>query len=169
MESPKGANVEVKPGDSAVESATTTSVQPRRRLIQRPRGWRLSILTGTGLALITLIINATVSGVAASKEDIIQLGGSDKALHEGDCDNIRNLNIGIHFIINLLSTFLLGASNYAMQCLSAPTREEVDQAHSKRIWLDIGVSSIRNLRRISSRRAFLWIILAVSSLPLHLL
>lgn len=37
------------------------------------------------------------------------------------------------------------------------------------IWLDIGVPSLRNLRRISTRRVVLWWLLALSSIPLHLL
>ncbi len=64
---------------------------------------------------------------------------------------------------------LLGASNYTMQCLSAPTRSEVDKAHSQGIWLDIGVPGVRNLRRISGVRITLWWLLAISSIPLHLL
>ena len=56
-----------------------------------------------------------------------------------------------------------------MQCLASPTREEVDKAHGKRIWLDIGVPSVRNLRQISSRRIILWWFLALSGVPLHLL
>lgn len=56
-----------------------------------------------------------------------------------------------------------------MQCLSAPTRSEVDKAHSQGIWLDIGVPSVRNLRRLSTPRIVLWWLLAISSIPLHLL
>lgn len=74
-----------------------------------------------------------------------------------------------HLVINILSTLLLGASNYSMQCLSSPTRSEVDKAHGQGIWLDIGVPSIRNLRRLSVSRIVLWWLLAISSLPLHLL
>ena len=56
-----------------------------------------------------------------------------------------------------------------MQCLSSPTREEVDKAHNLGQWLDIGIPSIRNLRRISRRRLVLWWLLAGSSIPLHLM
>lgn len=73
------------------------------------------------------------------------------------------------FDYNVLSTLLLGASNYTMQCLASPTREEVDRAHSQNRWLDIGVPSIRNLTRISSHRKVLWWLLVISGVPLHLL
>ena len=56
-----------------------------------------------------------------------------------------------------------------MQCLSSPTRSEIDKAHSQGIWLDIGVPSVRNLRRLSTARIVLWWLLAFSSIPLHLL
>jgi len=56
-----------------------------------------------------------------------------------------------------------------MQVLSSPTRKEVDAAHAKREWMEIGIPSIRNLWDISLARTLLWIILALSSIPLHLL
>ena len=56
-----------------------------------------------------------------------------------------------------------------MQCLSSPTRNEIDKAHSQGIWLDIGVPSVRNLRKLSTTRIILWWLLAISSIPLHLL
>ncbi|KAL8708100.1 MAG: hypothetical protein Q9220_006954 [cf. Caloplaca sp. 1 TL-2023] len=55
-----------------------------------------------------------------------------------------------------------------MQCLSAPTRDEIDRAHQRQRWLDIGVPSIRNLRAMSWYRISLWFLLASSSIPLHL-
>lgn len=55
-----------------------------------------------------------------------------------------------------------------MQRLSAPTRTEVEDAHMKDDWLDIGVPSFRNLRFINWWRTLGWVLLVVSSLPLHL-
>ncbi|KAL8848269.1 MAG: hypothetical protein Q9221_006707 [Calogaya cf. arnoldii] len=56
-----------------------------------------------------------------------------------------------------------------MQCLGSPTREEIDRAHAKRRWLDVGVPSVRNLRNISPKRAVTWFLLAISSVPLALM
>ena len=56
-----------------------------------------------------------------------------------------------------------------MQCLVAPTRKEADAAHSKAIWLDIGVPSVKNLRHISLKMVVLWWLLVISTMPLHLL
>ena len=56
-----------------------------------------------------------------------------------------------------------------MQCLTSPTRDEIDKAHARHDWLDIGVPGLRNLRRISWDRVGLWWLLALSGIPLHLL
>ncbi|KAF2834551.1 hypothetical protein M501DRAFT_922725, partial [Patellaria atrata CBS 101060] len=90
-------------------------------------------------------------------------------LFNGECSKASHINSGIHLVINVLSSLLLGASNYSMQCLSAPTRLDVDKAHVKGRWLDIGVPSVRNISAIGWARVLLWFSLAISSLPLHLL
>jgi hypothetical protein len=54
-----------------------------------------------------------------------------------------------------------------MQRLVAPTRKEIDDAHAKRKWLDIGIPSVRNLTLINKTRVFLWLLLGLSSVPLH--
>lgn len=71
----------------------------------------------------------------------------------------------------MLGTGILAASNYTMQVLSAPTRTEVNKAHKKRDWVEIGVPGLRNLwgGRIKRERVVVWTLLLVSSLPLHLL
>ena len=55
-----------------------------------------------------------------------------------------------------------------MQRLASPTRRELDKAHKKHKWLDIGVPSFRNLFFINKWRSLGWVVLAASSLPLHL-
>ncbi|KAJ4357542.1 uncharacterized protein N0V89_002118 [Didymosphaeria variabile] len=54
-----------------------------------------------------------------------------------------------------------------MQRLVAPTRKEIDDAHSTRKWLDIGMPSVRNLASISKVRMVIWVLLGLSSIPLH--
>ena len=93
--------------------------------------------------------------------------GGIATVQKGDCNMTKKLDLWLHLGINLLSTLLLGASNYTMQCLSAVTRDEIDKAHQQRISLDIGTLSLQNLRRISWRRVILWWLLALSSIPLH--
>ena len=89
-------------------------------------------------------------------------------LHDGNCKQGSNLGFWIHMLINVLSTALLGASNYSMQCLSSPTRSEIDRAHKKGIWLDVGLPGFKNIWSISAYRRYLWWTLALSTVPLHL-
>jgi hypothetical protein len=135
-----------------------------RRCQSRFSGWRFGVLN---FAIWTLIVGSfnlaiTIWGSIASKEN-------QGLLDAGDCDRIKRVNTGIHLLINVFSTVLLSGSNYCMQCLSAPTRKEVDRAHAVGSWLDIGIPSFRNLRHIEPRRVVLWFLLGLSSLPLHLL
>ena len=88
-------------------------------------------------------------------------------IYRGNCGVAHSIDTGLHGVINVLSTLLLSASNLSMQLLAAPTRTEIDRAHMKKVWLDIGVPSIRNMRYIAKRRRALWILLGFSSLPLH--
>lgn len=84
---------------------------------------------------------------------------------------VKQYDSVLHGVVNVLSTLLLGASNYCMQILVAPTRQEVDHAHAhaQKSWLDIGIPSVRNFKGIDWKRCAGWIILALSSSTLHLM
>ncbi|KAF1985605.1 hypothetical protein K402DRAFT_307201, partial [Aulographum hederae CBS 113979] len=118
------------------------------------------------LSLLVLIINLTAI-VIAIRSDSTNVGTS--ILLRGSCSLVSNTNIAAHVVLNILGTLLLGASSYAMQVAIAPTRQDIDEAHRVRHWLDIGVPSFRNLRRVSRSRAVCWTLLLLSSLPLHLI
>jgi hypothetical protein len=129
-------------------------------------GWRAGVLYFALWSSLVFLINlvATIWGSSLSRSN-------RGVFYEGDCDRTKGLNSGFHVLINILSTVLLSGSNYCMQVLSAPTRSEIDLAHASATgtWLDIGVPGIRNLKHISRHRLLLWCLLALSSLPLHLL
>jgi hypothetical protein len=127
-------------------------------------GWRFGAISGAIAVSVVFLINLVVTIVFSARKDGV--------LFDGDCDRASRLNTGLHLLINILSTVLLSSSNYCMQCLSAPTRKEVDEAHGKGKWLDIGVQSVHNLRHIYNtdrKRAVVWFLIGLSSLPLHLL
>lgn len=86
----------------------------------------------------------------------------------GSCKDVTLYNRLWHVLINVLSTGLLSSSNYCMQLLVAPTRGWLDKAHANGHWLDIGIPSIRNLRFLPWKRRGLWLLLCISSIPLHL-
>lgn len=122
------------------------------------------------MSLCTLVGNIIVTVIAAAiarREN--GHASAISVIRKGTCDDIEHTGLAIHLVINVVSTLLLGASNYCMQCLSAPTREDVDRAHQKGTWLDIGVPSLRNLRFIKQGNLVYWMLLGLSSIPLHLL
>jgi hypothetical protein len=90
-------------------------------------------------------------------------------LYAGDCDQVRKSNRWLHLLINVLSTGMLSASSFCMQLQASPTRADVDKAHRRNIWLDIGAPSLRNLRHIGGWRLGSCIVMAFSSLPIHLM
>lgn len=136
------------------------------RRLKKLEGYHFGVLCCAGVAAAVLLINLIFTIWAISRSEIQNGLGT---LQDGNCKRTANLTFWAHLIINILSTLLLGASNYSMQCLSSPTRREIDKAHNKGLWLDIGVPSVRNLRRLSTTRVTFWWLLAISSIPLHLL
>ncbi len=116
-------------------------------------------------ATLVLIFNVLFTIIATSQH---KTNAGIATIKEGDCDATKRIDVWLHLLINILSTALLGASNYCMQCVSAPTRGDVDRAHAQHKWMDIGVPSVRNLWRISWPRKALWCFLFISSVPLHL-
>ncbi|KAM0794745.1 hypothetical protein BDR22DRAFT_826699 [Usnea florida] len=134
--------------------------------LRKLQGYHFGVLWCAGVAALVLIINLILTIWAVAKLGVQDGFGT---LYDGSCKRTTSLTFWLHLAINVLSTLLLGASNYSMQCLSSPTRSEIDKAHSQGIWLDIGVPSVRNLRRLSTTRIVLWWLLALSSIPLHLL
>lgn len=130
-------------------------------------GWRVGVLAAfvgtTAVCLFNIVMTAYIVA-----EPWGPRRGAFGLLYTGSCDRARSLNVWIHLIVNILSTLLLGASNYCMQVLCAPTRDELVQAHAIQLWLHIGVPSFRNLRFIARDRAYIWLALFLSSVPLHL-
>ena len=134
--------------------------------LKKLEGYHFGVLCCAVTTATVLVINLILTIWAVSSSGVHNGLGT---LQDGSCKKTAALTFWAHLAINVLSTLLLGASNYSMQCLSSPTRGEIDKAHGKGLWLDIGVPSIRNLRHLSTARVSLWWLLAMSSIPLHLL
>ncbi|MCJ1261513.1 hypothetical protein MMC22_001377, partial [Lobaria immixta] len=157
--------LDLSPTSSTSNTTRNTSVNRTQSRRQKLQKWRVSVLLCTLTALFTFLVNLALAIWASSKG----LKGGIATIQSGDCDTTKRLDLWLHLGINLLSTMLLGASNYTMQCLSSPTRDEIDKAHRQRIIVDIGIPSIRNLKRVSWSKIVLWWLIALSSIPLHLL
>ena len=129
-------------------------------------GWRVGVAWGM-IATVLVLLTNIVWTIWAVTTHQLQNGGV--TILDGSCEQTRLTALWLHLAVNILGTMILGASNYCMQCLVSPTRGEIDRAHSKRKWLDIGIPSVRNVLGIRKARCVLWVVLALSGIPLHLL
>jgi hypothetical protein len=143
-------------------------VDPDHKRASNWRTWssrrKILLLTAFSTTLAVLLVNLSFAIYMPIKHHGLQ---AVVRLYEGDCRWVKYVDTGLHILINVLSTGLLGASNLCMQLLAAPTRREIDEAHRDNKWLDIGVPSWRNLWRIKRPRRVVWWCLALSSIPLH--
>lgn len=112
------------------------------------------------LNVILLTVSVAKYGLENSESGI---------LYEGSCSKTKILTIISHLFINIFSTLLLSASNYTMQVLTAPSRQDIDRAHAAKRWLTVGIQDLGHFRILPKSRALLWSLLALSSLPLHLM
>lgn len=134
----------------------------------RLSGWRKSAVINTILVSIVFLI-LTLSHVF-----LVARSGDPAGYHviySGGCaDNkIGRLNTLLHLLINILSSLVLASSNFFMQVLNAPSREELDNAHEKGTSLDVGVSSPGNFFKVSLFKKTMWILFFLSSIPIHVL
>lgn len=131
-------------------------------------GWRRG-------AFINIILVSTVFVVLLSSHIFFWAKSGSlvgyQIIHSGTCvgNGVGRLNTMLHLVINILSTLVLASTNFFMQVLNAPSREELDKAHEKGSWLDIGVPSFRNAFRVSHFKAIMWLLFFLSSIPIHLL
>ncbi|KAF6817933.1 hypothetical protein CPLU01_13449 [Colletotrichum plurivorum] len=129
--------------------------------------WRQAAFYFSIAAFSTFLINLIfVLWATIQKRDTFENGIG--TLLDQNCSKIQIINITTHVIINIVSTILLAGSNYCIQCLMAPTRPEIDDAHARQSWLDVGIPSVRNFWNKPWKKKIIWILLSLSSLPLHL-
>lgn len=131
-------------------------------------GWRKSAFINTVLVSIVFMVLFFWQIILWAKT-----GSADayQVIHTGTCagDGVGRLNTVLHLIINILSSLVLASTNFFMQVLNAPSREELDSAHEKGSWLDIGVPSPRNAFKVSRFKMIMWLLFFLSSVPIHLL
>jgi hypothetical protein len=81
----------------------------------RRQGWKYGVTFNAALATLILIINIVLTIVLSKKYEIERGIGTAMT---GSCDSVKTWNTVIHVLLNFLSTILLVASSYTMQCLS---------------------------------------------------
>ena len=156
-----------RPTEKVYEDRKSSPCSPRERRY-RFKSWKIGVLASAATSTIVLLVNSALT-LWVSVKFGVEGGIGTVTAYEGSCDVAGNWSFALHILINGLSSILLSASNYSMQCATAPTRTECDRAHARGDWLDIGVPSVRNFFKIAWQRRLVWALLASTSLPIHLL
>lgn len=91
-------------------------------------GWRAGLLRAFLFSLAALFLNISIFAWLFNEYRPVRGTG---LIRTANCDQVGNLETGIKIGLNIISTLILGASTYAMQGTTAPTRRELDEAHSK--------------------------------------
>lgn len=150
-----------------IHSDTVSQSQNKRKKLRTGYEWRHGATICLAATITILLLNIIITTVAASRAKNSSFEA--EAIFEGDCGRAKYWSTALHVLINIFGTVLLGASNYCMQCLSAPSRQDVDRMHATGKWLDVGTPSIANLRVMKWKQVSLWCLLFLSSLPFHML
>lgn len=146
-------------------------------------GWKRTAIYLTLLAAfftisLTVVLLVSLFYLDREPESAFDDGDTDRRqvdslgqsrLFRGRCDTASKANLWIHLAINIIGTCILGSSHFFMQSLMAPTREEVDKAHTAGQWVEIGVQSPQNCRFVSWRKTIFWLLFGLSSIPFHLI
>lgn len=97
------------------QSPIVDKEKPKRGCLQRWRyGWKVTLSLASAACVVVLAFNLGFLSWAAARH---RVNGDQGVLYEGKCDHVRHLSTGIHLLINILGTILLGASNFCMVCL----------------------------------------------------
>ncbi|KAM0816085.1 hypothetical protein AB5N19_01886 [Seiridium cardinale] len=134
----------------------------------RYSGWRRAAHINSVLLIVltALLLGCLIASITKTGSVTVSL-----FLFEGGCDggSATQTNVALHLLLNIVSTAVFASSNFFMQVLNSPSREEVDRAHATGSYLGIGVPSMRNAFRVGRFKTASWIFLLLSSIPMHLL
>lgn len=93
---------------------------PHSQQKQYLSGWQLSLTLASLSCLLVLALNLGFVIWAIRHRSPMEGDENNQdqgVLYEGSCSKVKRLGIGLHFVINILSTVLLAASNYCMVCI----------------------------------------------------
>jgi hypothetical protein len=148
IEDPASSTTHLNP----MHNAYANERQRHRGLQRYTSGWRggvsWNILLVVVMALVSLISFIYIAVVGNSVV-------GETTLYSGPCSAAANVNIGLHVLAAIFGMAQLAGANYVVHVLSSPTRMELAHAHGRKRWLDIGITSLRNLRFVSMPRSLL--------------
>ena len=135
-------------------------------------GWKLGIALSAVALILCLIVELAMLIIALRADAKRTSTGTtqyDGVMIEGSCETVRRYTTLLSLPINIIATLLIGISNYAMQILSAPSEREVRTAHAKQRSLQLGTTSPANMRFLDGRKTMMWLMMGLTSIPVHLL
>ena len=147
-------------------SLNNTTSKQWSRLRAKFKGCRGGVKIVLIYGISILILNIALAGWLSRRADSF---GGLVVLSRRSCQSSKAVIRAVHLLINVLASLHLAASNYCLQILNSPLREEIDRAYESKRWMCVGIPNIRNLSQIPWMRRILWVVLALSSLPVHLL
>jgi hypothetical protein len=131
-------------------------------------GWRGGIALNAILGLVVILASIICVILLVTKSGTEE-GPGLYTIFESSCTTSSQVNWALRALMSAIAISLLAAANYAFQVLSSPTRAEVNLAHSRRRWLDIGIPSIRNFFYISNERAFYALLVTIAAITTQLM
>ncbi|KAI3320958.1 hypothetical protein HD806DRAFT_546783 [Xylariaceae sp. AK1471] len=129
------------------------------------KGWRRAGAINVGVAYTCTLVLLLCLLISVSQNESLIL---PTIIFEGPCTTSSAVSLFLHLLLNIVSGAILASSNFFMQVLSAPSREEINRAHAWLRSLDIGIPSIKNLWHMSWFKLISWFIFFLSSVPIHL-
>lgn len=130
------------------------------------RSWRRAGTVNVLLASACEVVLLVCFIVSLSKRETSNIGST--RIFEGSCGRASTLNTIIHLVLNIISTGVLASSNFFMQIVTSPSRNEIKHCHSYLRSLKIGLQSPTNIPFLSRMKQSCWLILLLSSIPIHL-
>lgn len=128
-------------------------------------GWRKTAVINTSIVGFFVVANFSLLIWSVTKSGFL----GNNVFSQGGCNKISRINTLLHLLLNIASSLIIASSNFFMQVLNSPTRSEVDKAHARQHWLEIGVPSLRNILNVSPYKSLAWALFSLSSVPIHLL
>ena len=147
-------------------SLSSMCPQPVWNIFWSKEGHHFGWLCATCVIASVLTISIVLTVSAVGRYGVI---GGLGTIQNGACSKTKNPGMWLHLLVSALSTLLLGASNRAMQCLSAPVREEITKLIAETFGWTWEYQVYVICRTSLDRGIVRWVLVPASSISLHLL
>ncbi|KAI6352151.1 hypothetical protein MCOR25_009535 [Pyricularia grisea] len=130
-------------------------------------GWRRTGIYNLLLACTCALVLSILLFFSVSWQEQHSILGTSP-IYRGRCKHTSRLSIIFHLLLNIISTGILASSDFFMQVVTSPSRPEINAAHEYLRSVDIGFQSLRNVQWLSGTKKICWLLLLLSSVPIHL-